>query len=223
MLFIACIPFYTEFETAKEGIKELMPYKILGNSIHNSVFSIDGDEVMFRIRRGTPTHYMRNVLIRNGEGYDIHPEIDKNIDAFIFQDSDIVGGLEAIRRVIYHFKSGKRIVHLPYCPHNDKSIYWAAKSREPFGRVGYHYPVSTTGLEKVDLIPMGFTLIDAEIFREYEHPWFRHYMLRYDDKQQESGEDYGFCILTQKEEKWVDFTMPMHHKDTVISDEVWEL
>jgi len=67
-------------------------------------------------------------------------------------------------------------------------------------------PQHRVGLQKVDLIPFGFTLIKTEVFKDMKKPWFSS------DNQAPTDSWFADRMLTQKRDYYAHFDVWLNHK-----------
>ena len=164
-----------------------------------------GDSVPYRILEGCPViGQARNSLVKAVGDWD----------AILFIDDDIGFEPADVLRLI---NSGFPIVSCAYEYRNTVegcyvAGYWGdSQGHSPINK---RVQTTTTGLHRVDWIPMGMTLIYRSVFNEMEYPWFRHGLVAIDGKKHEYSEDFGFCIGAAKAgfDIWLDCDGNLIHR-----------
>ncbi len=188
-----CVPFYSEFETAKPGLKALAA---------DPRFEID-------FAQGTYISEARNALV-NGQRSQAIWQDSLPFDYFLFVDSDIGFTKENVEILLSHDKD---IVCSPYRCHNTPDLYQAGMFSSP-GVISGKCSVVTKGLHKVGYCGAGFMLVNASVFSKTRYPWFRHSVIELNGMASEVGEDIGFCMNVSESglEVWCDFSNPVYHK-----------
>lgn len=140
----------------------------------------------------------RSSMIQQGRYMLVEAAQAAGADKILMIDSDHTFPPDGLNRLIEHDKA---IVAATY-----------SRRREPYGILGYDidgHPIqaSARGLEKVALLPLGFALIDMEVFHKVDRPWF---CVGFDPvKKCWAGEDYGFCTGARQAgyDIWCDFDL----------------
>ncbi len=155
---------------------------------------------LFSFERENQTIYIntRTSLVQQARYILVQTAQQAECDKMLFIDSDHIFPPDALTRLIRH---GKPIIGCTY-----------PRRREPFGLLGYRadgYEITPAdhGLERVHLLPLGFMLIDMEVFDKVEIPWF---CVGYDlTRDLWTSEDYGFCTGARHHgyEIWCDFEL----------------
>jgi len=206
----ACIPFYSEFETAKSGLLELSYCE-----------SID-----FKIepRQGSVTRRNRNSLINDMRSQNIYQEPVKGFDYFLMIDSDISFKLDDVLKLIAHDKD---IICAPYVTHDSESKIYDCGMFLPGqpGRIMLKHTIGERGLKKIDWAGAGFTLMKASIFEKIPYPWYRHLIVEDNGKAEESSEDIGFFVNARNQgfDLWCDFDVKIGHRRRKHTDFNWDL
>jgi hypothetical protein len=188
-----CVPFYSEFETAKPGLR-----------------SVKGDP-RFEIEyaQGALISKARNALINGGKSQSIRQD-PLPFDYFLFVDSDIGFEKRHVETLLSHDLD---IVCSPYKCHAHQGLYQAGMFETP-GILKGKFPISQTGLRKVDYCGAGFMLVKASALSRMRYPWFRHGIIEKDGLASEIGEDFGFCMNATDSglDVWCDFDNPVFHR-----------
>lgn len=139
---------------------------------------------------------VRTSLIQNSRFSVVKDALARDADKVLFIDSDMTFSGDAFGRLLSH----------------DKPITGATyvRRREPCTVLGYGYddvPPGATGLQSMARMPLGFMLIDAEVFRKVPKPWFApRFQPETDDFV---SEDYAFCdaAIAAGYEVWCDLDL----------------
>ena len=197
MIIRVCIPFYSEFEACKEGLKEL-------EACTEHTFLIEP-------RQGTYIGKTRNHLVNDGKSSAKAQSPIQGVDAFLFIDSDIKFNYALIEQLT---SKNVKIATLPYRKHAENALFECGEFVTGFdGEISSHYTVEETGVKKVSWCGSGMMLVKREVFENMEYPWFRHTMVVKGEYQEEMGEDIGFCVGAKNANFniWCDFNNPVEH------------
>ena len=203
-----CIPFYQDFQTCKSGLRELQQF----------------EEIDFVIepRQGVLIGHTRNSLVNNmGSQEKWQKPLD--YDGFLFIDSDIGFHLIDVLRLI---SNKKDICAGAYSTHWNDTVYEAGLFKKGLpGAIEKRFSSHTNGLKKVDFVGAGFLYCTAKVFEQTPYPWFRHHMIVDGTKQQETGEDFGFCLNTKTSgfDTYCDFDVDLYHKERTAKSFNWDL
>jgi len=192
-----CIPFYSEFETTKLGLQELVNCK--------------EHDFVIEPRQGVYIGNTRNHLINNGVSEEKYQKPVDGFDAFLTIDSDIGFTLDNILKLINH---NVDIVGSPYLIHGSDTIYECGRFSEIMGNIDRKCNISEKGLQPVHWMGSGMMLIKRNVFEKIEYPWYRHFMIQAGNRQKEAGEDISFCMGASNAgfKIWCDFDNPVNHK-----------
>lgn len=123
----------------------------------------------------------RSSLVQKGRWNGVRQALAHDADKILFIDSDQTFPDNALIRLLSH---DKKFIGATYRLRNNKIEYTARG--ENGERINMsHY----TGLRQVASNGLGFSLIDAEVFKKIDEPWFN---VSFDDGQWIS-EDESFC------------------------------
>jgi len=184
-----CIPFYHEFEWARQSAQQIE---------HSKLHKFD-----IVARHGTVIHEIRNSFITDGTD-DI-----LQYDAWLFQDSDIKSTPEDIYKLIDY---DLPIVSGVYQRHNAPNITYAGEWDGH--NCGQNYVWENTGLKKVGYTGAGFLFVKREVFENIKPDWFRLLEIKTDKRIYSMSEDYSFCKLSQNAgyDVHVDFDVKVKHR-----------
>jgi hypothetical protein len=190
-----CIPYYLDYESIEDGLAEL------ANCASPKFEKTTG--------RSYDPGAARNKLVSPSQ--KIRQELSGQYSHYLFIDSDqtftLTNALELIEK-------DKDIIAGAYLTRDDTEVYnvgmWVP-GRE--GVLQYRFHRTTEGLKKVDFCGAGFLLVKAHVFEQMAYPWFRRYVIRYGDYQEEISEDYGFCVNAGRAgfDIWCDFDTVIGH------------
>lgn len=134
----------------------------------------------------------KNSMITDARNKLVKRALDFGADWLLFIDSDMIFPMDALMRLIAHDKD---IVGATY----NKRVH----PYETLGRfVGPGRDISGGGLIEAELLPGGFLLVRASVFKALSDPmrqqqiWFREH---YDEAEPNRciSEDYAFCIAAR--------------------------
>lgn len=195
-----CLPFYSEYETAKSGLSELS--------------QCPDHEFVIKLAQGTYVGAARNFLINNGKSRRQFQELE-DYDAYLTIDSDIRFTLEDILTLINHDKD---IVALPYQYHL-RPEYYVAGYYDAIKHQIIDLPSAMRGFQKVNYVGAGCVLIKKEVFEKTPYPWYRHIPIEFEEDgvkcADEMWEDVGFCMNVKEHgfAIWCDLDNPVEHID----------
>ena len=206
MKIMICIPFYMEWERARQGCEELSL-----NTEH---------EFVIEPRQGTQTYRTRNSFMTERKSSKRFQKPLGDYDYFMFIDSDIGFHADDVLKLIEHDLD---VVGAPYEAQADNVLEVGVFDPRVKGKIGGKYKMESTGLLRVDWIGSGFVLIKSSVFERVEYPWFRHTMVIDGDRQEESGEDVGFCLNFALHNIPIhcDFSIKLKHTIRHVSDFEW--
>ena len=130
----------------------------------------------------------RNSCILNGREEFIK-QSDLEFDYYLFVDYDIAFNLEHIIMLVM---AGKGIITGSYPEKTGTGASHCGTWLQP-GIIGQRVAYNSTGVAKVDWCGGGFLLIHRSILEQLPYPWFRSYVIEYQDKGFVTSEDIGFC------------------------------
>ena len=162
------IPFYSEYEATKPGLKELRAC----------------EDIEFSIQpiRGTYIAEARNAGVL--DSFDYH----------LFIDSDIGFSLEDVFKLL---KTGKEVIGGAYPRHENRERFCAGYWEGTGGILREYIKKATPEVIPVDFVGAGFLLVKSTFFEKKE-PWFHHRMIMKAGEKKEIGEDFAFCILSKE-------------------------
>lgn len=152
----------------------------------------------------------RTSLIQMSRYHAVRSAIEYKCDAVFFVDSDLSFPDDALDRLVNHKKD---IVAATYVSRRDPHPVLGFVSDENGIKHGM------TGLVSMYRMPIGFSLINIEVFRCISRPWFPVIYSEVDDEF--VSEDYGFCDLAREAgyELWCD--LDLSHQLTHIGSQAW--
>lgn len=209
MKICVCIPFYSEFETAKPGLRELEACK----------------EIEFVIKPGHAPclPVLRNKLINEGKSQQTHQTPPGDYDGFLMIDSDIGFTLDDALEVI---NSGKKICGGAYRRHCEDAYECGVFKTDMPGAVYRRFETGRSGMHEVDFIGAGFLYIQTSALLEMEYPWFRCEVMKIaEDRKEIYGSDIGFCMNASSAgiEIWCSFDVSLHHAPRKMDISTWAL
>lgn len=189
------VPFYSEFETAKPGLRELRT-----SAIVHTVRLIQG--ALIANNRNVGVNSLSQRSYQSLSGYFSH---------YLFVDSDIGFKVDDVFRLLSYKKP---IVGCPYLRHHDKQTYQAGVLDGLHGRIEGFYSVEKKGMCPVSFLGAGFLLVQEHALERMQYPWFRYGLLEWDDCAENVGEDVGFCLNARQSgiDIYCDFDHPVYHK-----------
>jgi len=167
------IPFYSEFEAVKPGLRAL-----LGSGIEFKVQPIQGPYV----------HNNRNLGVNGGRSQATYQNPLEGFTHFLFIDSD--NGFTPAH-VNYALKLKSKVVTLPYLTHLDNGEYQVGEMDEDF-IITKRYTKYERGVKAVGFTGGGFLLVEAPVFSEIAFPWFHHSLVTIGFESFSVGEDVVF-------------------------------
>lgn len=204
-----CVPFYSEFEFAKSGLKECLKCSEIE-------FSVEP-------RQGTIISRLRNSLLNDGKSKKVSQSPVSNFDYFLFVDSDIGFTLDNVLKLL---SQDKEIIASPYLCHDNNGTYQCGVfySDQP-GNIKYRYTIYEKGTKEVDFVGAGFLLIKRSALEKIEFPWFREMLLEVGQDADIIGEDIGFCLNARKSglKVYCDFDNPVKHNLRTANSFNWNL
>lgn len=191
-----CVPFYSEFEAAKPGLEELDNCKEI--------------DFVIEARQGALLSQLRNSLINDGLSSKKYQEAIEGFDSFLMIGSDSEFTLADILKMISH---DKPIVSLPTLRHESETEYICGWFIKPVGVVGGNYTTEKKGLHSVSWSSACMMLIQREVFKKTEYPWYRQPIIVKGDLQEVTSESIGFCmnVANSGYKIWCDFDKPVGH------------
>lgn len=189
------VPFYSEFEAVKPGLRSLMASGIL----------FDVQPV-----QGPYVHANRNLGINEGFSLSTFQKPLQGYSHALFIDSDISFTPEHVRAALSH---GAPVVTLPYLRHENDSTYQVGELG-PNLRIEKRYTTLEKGQRLVTFTGGGFLLVQASLFQDITYPWFHHQLVVDGDESYSVGEDVVFSAkLNQAGIPIVcDFDHPVKHR-----------
>lgn len=190
-----CIPFYSEFETCKPGLRELNKFK--------GKFEIC-------LRQGTQIADSRNSFINDNKSNKIKQD-PLNYEWFLFIDSDIGFNKSDVDRLLEH---KKEIVSLPYKTHKNPGVYQCGYFTNIQGNIRERISIEEKGLKEVDFCGAGMLLVNRSVFCKIDFPWFKDYTLIVGDQANHVSEDLAFCVSAKRAgyKIYCDLDYPVYHK-----------
>lgn len=203
------IPFYSDFEDAKSGLRELM-YE--GIQIAEWTYKYKSHVFTIEPRQGNhPKGELSNSLVyiaicRNNL---VRPSDNiSNFSLFVFIDSDICWTLADLMKLISH---NKPVVCAPFLDRS--AVHYQQGIWEYPGIIDYYFTEEEKGFKSIDATGFGMVSVQREVFVKLEYPWFRHTMIEKDGHKEEVGEDWGFCMLCTEAKIpiYCDFNIKIKH------------
>lgn len=189
-----CTPYYSDFNTAKVGLKSLAK---------DSRFELIQ-------ARGSIISNLRNSFITKNVGSSLKKQeiVDRD---FLFIDSDIGFSKNHIDRVL-ELSDLYPIIFLPYITQANHELYQCGTWGKWIGSISGRYPIDTKGIKQVDWCGAGFLFIKKEVFYKIDYPYFRFELLEIGANATQMGEDIAFCKqVHNKFPIYCDFDNPVNH------------
>ncbi len=195
------IPFYSEFETVKPGLRAMRE-----SGIPHEVLPSQGADIADNRNAGVN---MRRSLAKRQPA-------DAGFSHFLFIDSDIGFNPEHVRQLL---KMDQAITALPYLTHRPNGEYQAG-SLDASGAVTRRIGIRADGVRAVDFVGAGFLLVRRDVFPRLEYPWFRFGVGERGDTAWNLSEDVGFCLNAKRNgySIYCDFDHPVYHKPRSAED-----
>jgi hypothetical protein len=196
------IPFYTEFEALKPGLRAL-----LGSGIRYEYLPCQGPYV----------HSNRNNGINSMRSDKTRQEAVEGFSHFLFLDSDISFNPHHIHTALRH---NAPVVALPYLRHEADGTYQAGELAPDAPTVLSHYSRLEKGVKHVTFCGGGFLLVQRHVFGALTYPWFHHTIHTNGESSYSVGEDIQFCVKLRKAgiPILMDFDHPVPHRPRRKSD-----
>lgn len=190
------IPYYTEFEAVKPGLRDMRKA---------------GIPFEYYPSRGPVIMTNRNLGVTENRSQKIFQEPPAHISHFLFVDSDIGFDAAHVRAALAH---NKPILALPYLRHENDGLYQAGDFGDEARSTLNRFHVSTVGLLELDFVGAGFLLVKREVLAGMRYPWFRHDVVEIGDEADNRGEDVCFCIGAFEAgiPIYCDFDHPVRHR-----------
>lgn len=136
----------------------------------------------------------KSSLVQKGRWFGVTEALSHDADKVLFIDSDQTFPANALIRLLSH---NKKFVSATCRLRQDK-VEYAARSENGERINMSHY----TGLRQVTSVGFAFSLIDVELFKKIDEPWFNVIF----DNGQWVSEDESFChaAVEYGYETWVD-------------------
>lgn len=194
------LPFYSEFETAKPGLRALRE-----SGIAHELFPVQGVGV----------DENRNLGVNEGRSFGTKQLPVTGFSHFLFIDSDIGFEVKHLERLLWH---NQAICALPYL-RRDGTEYQAGHF-DADGKPEWFYNTTARGFSPVDFVGAGFILVRADVFPRLRYPWFRREVLTARDESWQDSGDYGFCRNARAcgYRVMCDFDFPVFHKPRAVAD-----
>lgn len=188
------IPFYSEFETAKVGLRSLSDSDI-------------SHEV--RVIQGVYVHLGRNRGVNDGRSGMRRQDPVPGVSHFLFVDSDIAFSADDVRAAL---ALNAALVTHPYLSQKQDGLYEVGEL-DTDGAVSMRHGSEMRGIVRVSYTAAGFLLVRADVFTRLPYPWFHHRLIRKGDEVAECGEDVGFCLLAREAgiPLFCNFDRPVYH------------
>ncbi len=189
------IPFYSEFEAVKPGLRALR-----SSGIDCAVQPVQGPCV----------HNNRNLGINGGRSQATFQGPLEGYTHFLFIDSDISFTPAHLHVALMHKAP---VVTLPYLRHEDDGFYQVGELGAAY-QIEKRYDKYERGLRGVSFTGAGFLLVAASVFPMLKFPWFHHSVVTLGEESFSVGED---VILSHKLNEagipiLCDFDYPVQHR-----------
>lgn len=190
------IPFYSEFEAVKPGLKMLSKDRAIGFDVQPV--------------QGPYVHCNRNLGVNLGRSSMTFQGAPDGYSHYLFLDSDI-GFTPAHLYAALRHKAP--VVTLPYLRHEDDGFYQVGELGPDF-TINSRYNRHEFGVRHVTFAGAGFLLIESWVFGAIPFPWFHHSMVTVGEKSYAVGEDVMFSrkLLKAGIPTLCDFDYPVPHR-----------
>ncbi len=189
------IPFYSEFEAVKPGLRALRNWNI----------DFDVQPV-----QGAYVHENRNMGVNSGRSFATFQGPVEGYSHFLFIDSDISFTPSHLHIALRH---AAPVVTLPYLRHEGDGLYQVGELG-PNSLIQSRYGRHDRGVKHVTFTGGGFLLVAAEVFPMIKYPWFHHSVTTIGDESFPLGEDVIFShkLLMAGIPILCDFDYPVKHR-----------
>lgn len=168
------IPFYSEFDFVKPGLRHLM---------------LSGIEFDCQPVQGPYIHTNRNLGVNSGKSSEIWQEADPYYSHYLFIDSDISFTPDHVRAALNH---NAPVVTLPYLRHENDGKYQVGEMDLDY-QVTHRYSMNERGLRHVTFTGAGFLLVRQDVFQNINFPWFHFSTVEIGSECFSVGEDQIFA------------------------------
>lgn len=202
------IPFYSEFESAKEGLRSMKDA---------------GMEFVYTANQGALIYAARNRGVNDGKNQRRMQEPLPGFSHFLFVDADISFTAEHVKTLL---ELDVPVATCPYlCHEHDAQKTYQCGELSLVGQILSRDKEGTRGVKARSFAGSGFLLVHRDVFRQLPYPWFHHRMVERYDFREQCGEDVGFCLALREEgfKIQVDFDHPVTHKLRKHADYSWQL
>jgi hypothetical protein len=189
------IPFYSEFNAVKPGLKALKESGIL----------FDVQPV-----QGPCVHNNRNLGINAGRSQATFQGAVEGYTHYLFIDSDISFTPAHVHVALKHKAP---VVALPYLRHEDDGFYQVGELGLNY-RIEKRYDKYERGFRHVSFAGAGFLLVDSAVFASLKFPWFHHSAITIGEESFSVGEDVIFShkLVAAGIPILCDFDYPVQHR-----------
>ncbi len=189
------IPFYTEFEAAKECLRSMREA---------------GMEFDVAAAQGVYIYGARNRGVNGGMNQKRVQAPLPGYSHFLFMDSDTSGTADHVQGLL---DLKVPVAACPYLCHAPKDTYQTGEITL-IGQVASQDSAKTKGVKARSFVGGGFLLVEAMVFQHLAYPWFHHRMVERYDFREQCGEDVGFCLALREAgyKILVDFDHPVAHR-----------
>lgn len=196
------IPFYSEFETVKPGLRAM-----LGSGIEYDLCPSQGSLV----------HNNRNAGVNNFRSSHRFQQPLEGYSHFLFIDSDIGFNPAHVSMALKH--KGP-IVVMPYLTHENHEQIQVGELEEDSPLIKMKFSKYERGIRQVTYTGAGFMLVERDVFATLTFPWFHCDLYIAGLRGYSLGEDVVFCnkLKNAKIPILCDFDHPVFHKPRKASD-----
>lgn len=189
------IPFYTEFEAVKPGLRDM---------------KAAGMEFDVAAAQGVYIYGARNRGVNGGKNQKRVQSPLPGYSHFLFVDSDISFTAEHVQALL---DLKVPVAACPYLCHVPADTYQTGE----LSLIGQILSQDKNNVESVkarSFVGGGFLLVEATVFQHLPYPWFHHRMVERYDFRELCGEDVGFCLALREAgyKILVDFDRPVAHR-----------
>ena len=174
-----CVPYPNQGEISDETRQSLNALKS-ANELDVEVVEVQGCNVAIQRNAGV-----------NGRKSNAVTQSDFDFDYYLSVDADIAFTVDHLRELM---SLDKDIVGAAYVQRGDDTALVAGACSD--GKISL-LPVGSTGVQRVEWVGAGFTLVKRKVFECTPYPWYRDAAIPYDDNGVNSVvltcEDVGFC------------------------------
>ncbi len=189
------VPFYSEFNSLKSGLRALR-----GGDI----------EFDFQPVQGPCVHNNRNLGVNLGRSCKTYQPAVGDYTHILFLDSDIGFHPLHVHAALNH---RAKVVSLPYLAHENDGTYQVGELDDNY-TITKRYTAADKGSKHVTFTGGGFLLLETAVFPFITYPWFHHTAKTVGDESFSVGEDVVFSAKLKAAGIPIlcDFDYPVYHR-----------